>query len=104
MVEVTRETLVRKIRETKGKFFTVVFLKKSNNQRRVMNCRLGVKKFLKPDAKPRVIAPKIVNVWDLYVGKQDPDNAYRCFDTETLISANIGGETYVVSEKTQNVE
>lgn len=99
-VFVSRETLIRKIKETKGKFFTVVFVKKSNGQRRVMNCRLGVKKFLKPDGKPRAIAPGIVNVYDLFVSKQDPENAYRCFGVETLISARISGEEYVVADAT----
>ena len=41
---VTVNDAVEIIKNSKGKFLTVVFVKRSNNELRTMNCRTGVKK------------------------------------------------------------
>lgn len=49
---VTHEQAAALIRGTKGKFFTAIFIKRSNGQRRTMNCRLGVKAYLRKGVLP----------------------------------------------------
>lgn len=96
MVEVTRETLVRKIRETKGKFFTVVFRKRSDGTLRTLNGRIGVAKYVKGTGKSFSASCRLITVWDAKV--PDKETAYRCFGEESIISAKIGGESYEVKD------
>ena len=45
-MKIARENLKEFIYNTNGKIFTIEFVKK-NGEHRVMNCRLGVKKYLR---------------------------------------------------------
>ena len=49
---------------TNGRFFTIVFTKK-NGQIRKMNCRLGVKKYLKNGANSSSHIEKYITVYDM---------------------------------------
>jgi len=78
------------INSSKGKFFTVEFVKK-NGDTRVMNCRKGVKKHLKggelafdPNSKGLVV------VFDAQ------KKAYRMININTLQSVTIDKATYSV--------
>lgn len=51
-----RFTILNYIEKQKGKFFTVEFIKKDGTLRR-MNCRTGVKKYLKNNGKQIKITP-----------------------------------------------
>jgi hypothetical protein len=43
---ISKQEAAQKIRETKGKMFTVTFIERTNGQKRVLNGRLGVKAYL----------------------------------------------------------
>lgn len=49
---VTSEQAAALIRGSRGKMFTVIFIKRSNGQRRTMNARLGVKAYLRGGVLP----------------------------------------------------
>lgn len=93
---------VVKLREaidnTKGKFFTVWFLKKDQTLRK-MTCRTGVKKGLKGENGVGVLRAKpsntnIVSVFEMQV------NGYRSFDLGRVVSFKCGS----VSIGTSDVE
>jgi len=87
---VNKEQAKNLINSSKGKFFTVEFVKK-NGDTRVMNCRKGVKKHLKggelafdPNSKGLVV------VFDAQ------KKAYRMININTLQSVTIDKATYSV--------
>lgn len=61
-----------------GKFFTVRFIK-ADGQERVMNCRQGVKKYLKGGQSSISQKKNLVPVFDVKVGD------YRCFDINRVL-------------------
>ena len=72
------------IKATKGKFFTVTFVKKDGTTR-VMNARLGVKAYLKGGELPYDPEPKgLIPVYDM--GKQK----YRMVNINTITNIKIG--------------
>lgn len=74
-----------------GKFFTVVFRKRTTGELRVMNCRQRVKKHLKGgEAKYRFSEKGLVSVFDVQKGE------YRCFPLDALVSITAGGVEYIV--------
>jgi hypothetical protein len=78
------------IKATKGKFFTVTFIKKDGTTR-VMNCRLGVKAYLKGGELPYDPEPKgLIPVYDM--GKQE----YRIINTNTITNIKIGNKEFKV--------
>ena len=73
-----------------GSFFGVEFVKRTNSEVRVMNCRKGVTKHLKGGALSfNPIDHDLVGVWDRNGG-------YRCINLPGLIRVNIGGKRYIV--------
>ena len=77
------------IEGTKGRFFTIFFLKR-NGELRKMTCRTGVKKGLKGDNGVGVLRAKssntnLVSVFEMQV------NGYRSFDLERVVSFKCGG-------------
>jgi hypothetical protein len=95
-VKINRDELVSKIKATdprnsgKGEFFTVTFIKKDGTTR-VMNARLGVKKYLKGGELPYdPIEKGLLPVFDA------KKNEYRMINLGTIISAKVGGVDYVV--------
>ena len=86
---ITKQT--KKIKDTKGAFFTVTFVKRTDGTTRTMNARFGVKKYLKGGELPYdPIAKGLLPVFDMQ------KNAYRMINTDTLIGAKIGNEQYIV--------
>lgn len=81
--------------ETEGRIFSCYFRKKDGTMRE-MTCRRGVKKGLAGgslpyDPKPKLLLP----VFDMCV--RDPaDNARRMVNLDTLVSFNVGGETFIL--------
>jgi hypothetical protein len=84
-MKIARETLIKKIRDTKGKFFSVRFVKK-NGEVRDMNCRLGVTKYLQ--GKGRSHPKSLINTYDVQV------EGYRYINCKTIQQATIKGVTY----------
>lgn len=70
-----------------GKFVTVEFIKKDGNKR-VMNCRAGVKKHLAGGKSTIAHIPELVSVWT--------NKGYRCFNIDRLLSVKAGGVKYNV--------
>lgn len=78
------------IKATKGKFFTVTFIKKDGTTR-VMNCRLGVKAYLKGGELP--YDPELKGLIPVYdMGKQE----YRMINTNTITNIKIGNKEFKV--------
>jgi len=93
-VTVTRDNIVKLIRGTGGKFFSVTFIKRSNGSKRLMICRAGVKKYLTPnEGKERNFNP---SHHDLIPTFSVDSLGYRHISIEGIQEAKIGGVRYVV--------
>lgn len=82
---------VKLIKESKGKFFTVDFITKSGEIRK-MNCRLGVKKHLTGQGlkfDPNELGYQVV--FDA-VKKQ-----YRMINLQTILKLSINNKNYIVT-------
>ena len=92
-IEVERDELVERIKKTNGKIFNVTFIKRTDNSRRRMNARLGVKSYLKGGQIPyNPIDKQLIPVFDM------TKKGYRSISTENIISATILGEQYTVKQ------
>lgn len=90
MKKVSAKKAVEMMKKTNGKMFTVDFVKK-NGELRKMNCRLGVHQYVKGiglsfDCEEKGLMP----VFDLKV------NEYRMVNLKTVKGLRIGGKDYVV--------
>lgn len=78
------------IKGTKGRFFTVDFVKSDGTMRK-MNCRLGVTKYVNGEGLNFNPSEKSLQiVWDTQI-KQ-----YRMINLETVTSLKVNGQTYEV--------
>jgi len=78
------------IKATKGKFFTVTFIKKDGTTR-VMNARLGVKAYLKGGELPYNPEEKgLIPVYDIKKGE------YRMINVNTITNIKIGNKEFKV--------
>jgi hypothetical protein len=88
---ITKEEAYKLIKATKGKFFTVTFIKRTDGTTRVMNARLGVRAFLRGGELPfNAEAKKLIPVYD--VQKHD----YRLIPWDALQELKIDNQTYKV--------
>ena len=71
------------LQATKGKFFTVVFIKKDGSTRS-MNCRLGVTKHLKGGLS-NLNPEQYLTVYDVQ------SKGYRAVNLSTIVSVTCGG-------------
>lgn len=95
---ISREELIQKLKDTKGDFFTVKFIKKDGTDR-TMNARIGVKRYLKGgELRYDPIAKGFLPVWDAQAAKRggSEDAGYRMVNTSTIYAANIDGQEYIV--------
>ena len=91
MKTIDRGTAKRYIYKTNGKFFSAVFIKK-NGERRLMLCRLGVKKGVKGVGlrfKPQ--DKGLMTVFDIH------KRGYRFINLMTLERLKIRGKKYKVN-------
>lgn len=93
MEQITREEAVNTIHKTKNSIFTVTFVKKDGSLRK-MNCRKGVKKYLKGSGKPSTThhIPKYITVFDMV------KKGYRTINVTTIQALNIAGQSYEVAQ------
>ena len=84
-------SLVDIIKSSAGKIMTVTFSKRSTGERRVMNCRLGVKKHLKGGESKIGPEHSLIIVYDL------KKQGYRSIPIEGLESVKIHGETFTTN-------
>ena len=76
--------------ETEGRIFSAYFRKKDGTMRE-MTCRRGVKAHLSGGDLPYdPKAKQLLPVFDMHLGK------YRMVNLRTLVSFNIGGETFIL--------
>lgn len=76
--------------ETEGRFFSAYFKKKDGTMRKMI-CRRGVKAHLSGGDLPYDPKPKrLLPVFDTEAA------AYRMVNLDTLVSFNVGGETFIV--------
>ncbi len=81
----------QKIRDTKGRMFTVTFIKKSNGEKRVMNARLGVKAYLRGGVLPYDPNTKgLIPVYDIQTKE------YRMINIQGIVNLKTGGIEYNV--------
>ena len=95
----TLEKLLQEIK--KGKFFTVEFIKRSNNERRVMNARFGVKKGLTGLGASFSFEEKnLLPVVDLDKLKETKDvkKSRRSIPIENIISISINKNKYFIND------
>ena len=79
------------MRKNKNKIFTVTFRKRSDGSVRVMNCRIGVKKYLHGGELPYWPDDhNLVPVFDLK--KKD----YRMISADSLQSLKVGNNVYMI--------
>jgi hypothetical protein len=89
---IDKDTAAKYIYKTNGKFFSAVFRKK-NGERRFMNCRTKVHKYVKGiGLKFKPQDKGLMTVFDLKKG------AYRFINLTTLESLKIGGVEYQVNQ------
>lgn len=89
--DISREDAKKIIKDTKGKFFTVTFIKRTDGSIRVMNARLGVKAYLKGGELPYNPEPKgLIPVFDIQ------KRAYRMINLNTIVNLKIGNKEYNV--------
>jgi len=89
--DISREDAKKIIKDTKGKFFTVTFIKRTDGSIRVMNARLGVKAYLKGGELPYNPEPKgLIPVFDIQ------KRAYRMINLDTIVNLKVGNKEYNV--------
>jgi hypothetical protein len=77
-----------------GRFFTVVFTKRTTGEVRVMNCRQRVTKHLRGgDAAYSFSAHSLCSTYDMV------EKGYRCFPLDGLIEIRIDGDSLIVDNK-----
>lgn len=88
---ITTKQAAELIRGSNGSILTVTFMKRGDNEPRVMNCRLKVKKHLKGGEKKFDDKEKnVVTVYDMQKG------AYRCISIEGIRGLTMNGKTEIV--------
>lgn len=91
MYTMTREELLEVIGD--GKFCTVHFTKRSNGEKRSMNCRLAVKKYLKGGQKSFDDGDKnLVTVFDVV------KKGYRSIPCENIYKVSAKTKTWTMWE------
>jgi len=102
--EITAERAVELVNGLgNGHIFTAVFVKRTNGEIRIMNCRKGVKKYVKgvgmkydPKAKRLLPVFDVQKAKELKTEGKDPEKAYRVINLDSLKELHIDKEEFVV--------
>lgn len=89
----TREEIETVIRNTKGKLFSVEFIKKDGSKRKMCG-RTQVTAHLKGGVSTIKDHKNLISMYEFQRFQQ----GYKCFNMDTLISAKVGGVVYMVSK------
>ena len=99
MKTITQDKAKQLIEENKNSIFSATFTKK-NGENRLILARLGVRKGLKENAKPRPYDPNKYNllcVYDMQQAKQQQKpSPYRMINLNTLLTLNINKTKYKI--------
>ena len=92
VIEITEQQAKDLVENYKGgRFFTVTFVKRTNNEVRVMNCRKGVKKHLKGGVKKYDPAKhNLVCVYDIQ------SKGYRSINLDSIKTVDMDNKVYTV--------
>ena len=86
-----RETAIQMIKDSKGKIFGVMFVKRTTGDIRTMSARLGVAKGVTGEGlKYDPESKQLLTVYDMH------KKQYRMLNTETLAQLNMKGQTYSI--------
>ena len=89
-MQISKATAKDMIQNSKGKIFTTTYIKKDNSKR-VMNCRLEVKKGVTGEGlKYNPDEYNLIPVYDMQ------SRGFRMVNVDTLVSLSIANETYEV--------
>jgi len=89
-MQISKATAKDMIQNSKGKIFTTTYIKKDNSKR-VMNCRLEVKKGVTGEGlKYNPDEYNLIPVYDMQ------SRGFRMVNVDTLVSLSISNETYEV--------
>lgn len=92
--KITKADAAAKIRATKGRIFTVIFIKRTDGTQRAMNCRLNVKRYLRGGTLNYVPSQhNLIPVYDVKIGGP---NAYRMINIDGIIALKINKAYYEV--------
>lgn len=94
MKTITKNKAKELINKSNNKIFTAEFIKKDGTHR-LMNARLGVKKGLKENAKPKPYEPSkynLIGVYDMQINK------YRMINLNTLKKLSINKIRYKIDK------
>jgi hypothetical protein len=81
------------IKDTKGKIFTVTFIKRTDGSVRVMNARLGVKAYLKGGTLPYNPEEKgLIPVFDIQ------KRSYRMISLDSILVLKTGNKEYEIKD------
>jgi hypothetical protein len=98
MQTITRDQVRTLIAKSNGRFFTVMFTKRTDQKIRTMTCRTGVKKNLKGGEPAYNFAEKdLIPVYDTQAGLKPGDTGYRCIPVEGIHTISINGKDFRVS-------
>lgn len=93
MKSISKDEALEIIFRTNGKIFTVVFIKRTNGETRVMNCRLGVVRHLRGGKKRYKPADyNLLTVFDMQ--KQ----GYRSINLDSLLELRFQGNVLEVTD------
>lgn len=88
---ITTDGVVKKIKRSMGRFFTIVFTKRTTGESRTMTCRLGVKKHLK--GGPRAYDPEKLGLLIVWEAKS---SEYKSIPMDAITEFRFGGKKYEV--------
>ena len=89
-MQISKDSGKDMIQNSKGKIFTTTYIKKDNSKR-VMNCRLEVKKGVTGEGlKYNPDEYNLIPVYDMQ------SRGFRMVNVDTLVSLSIANETYEV--------
>tara|TARA_R110001583_G_scaffold79580_1_gene214960 strand:+ start:959 stop:1261 length:303 start_codon:yes stop_codon:yes gene_type:complete len=99
METINKEQAKQLIEENKNAIFSATFTKKDGKNRLIL-ARLGVRKGLKENAKPRPYDPSKYNLLCVYdmqqAKKQQTLSPYRMINLNTLLTLNINKTKYII--------
>ena len=88
---ISKNDALGKIRASNGKIFTATIIKLTNGERRELNCRLGVSKYVTCEGLKFDPAKKnLITVFDMQ------KDAYRMINIDGLESLKIDGEEFSI--------
>ncbi len=100
MIKMTRAQVVEVLLAHKfqgnGSIFTVTFVKRTTGERRVMNARFGVHKYVKGvGLSYNPTEHRLIGCYDMQKAQGE---GYRMIATESITDLKVNGEHYVVEE------